>query len=135
MANGAPGLVGFLVRLLFAFILVFATYNPGEYSYFHWVQATAGNIAPEKAFVGVVLLIGWIAYVRAAINSLGPAGIALTFAFFGTLLWLIIDRGLVSVESRSKVVWLVEVVLAFVLAVGMSWSYVKRRVAGQYTET
>ena len=129
-----PGSFGggaFLLRLLIAAVLVFATYNPSGTSYYDWLKATLGAIAPEKAFLGVVLAIGWVFYLRATWKSLGPLGLVMTLAFFGTLLWLIIDRGLVSVESRTTVVWLVEIILVFVLAVGVSWSHVRRRLSGQ----
>lgn len=122
---------GFLLRLIVAVFLVFITFNPSGTSYFHWVQSTAGQIAPEKAFAGVVLLILWLVYLRAAFTSLGLPGLLLTAAFFGTLLWLIIDRGIISVESRDTVVYLVEAILALVLAVGVSWSHLRRKLTGQ----
>lgn len=131
MARSGLNPAGFLLRLLFAFVLVFVTFNPSGTSYYHWVQGTLGQIAPEKAFAGVVLLIGWLVYLRATWAALGPLGLALTFAFFGTLLWLIIDRGIVSVDSRATVVYLVETILVFTLAVGMSWSHLRRRITGQ----
>ena len=132
MAKGNLGAGGFFLRLLFAAVLVFLTFNPSGTSYFHWVQASLGQIAPEKAFAGVVLGIGWLAYLRATWTSLGPIGLIMTIAFFGTLLWLIIDRGIIPVENRNTVIWLVEIILTLVLAVGMSWSSIRRQMSGQY---
>ena len=42
--------VGFLLRLLFALVLVYATYNPEGYSYFHWIQASLNH--PETGLLG-----------------------------------------------------------------------------------
>ena len=43
----------FLGRLVAALILVFATYNPSGYSYFHWVEQSLSEFDPLVAFAGV----------------------------------------------------------------------------------
>ena len=73
----------FGLRFLFSALLVFATYNPEGYSYFDWVKAVFPSITIEQAFVGVLLLIGWVIYIRATLRSLGIIGLILAFAFFG----------------------------------------------------
>ena len=135
MAGGASSIQGFLLRLIGAAILVFATWNPSGTSYVHWVADTAGQIAPEKVLVGLILLIGWLAYIRAGWNSLGLGGLVLTLAFFGTILWLVVDRGLVSPNNRTVMAYLIEVILVFTMAIGMSWAFVRRRLSGQYVDT
>jgi hypothetical protein len=80
----------------------------------------------------VVLLIGWIVFFRATWRSLGPFGLILTSGFFGTLTWLLVDRGVVAAGSTQTILWIALVSLAGVLSIGMSWSHVRRRLAGQY---
>ena len=126
----------FLLRLAAALALVVVTYNPVEpYSYFYWalspLLADLGSFTILKGFVGIVLLIGWTMFLRATFASLGAFGTLLAIGFFGTLLWLIVDRGWVSVDNRAAVSWLVLVGLAGVLGSGMSWSHIRRRLSGQ----
>src|SRR4051794_36248980 len=85
--------LSFLWRLLFAGLLVGATYNPAGLSYYHWVFADPSSFGPEKAVVGLVLLVGWGIYVRATARSLGVLGILVVVAFCGSLIWLLTSRG------------------------------------------
>ena len=125
--------LGFLLRFLASLILVLATYNPSNYSYFDWVQGTFGNggPGPEHFFVGVVLLIGWAVLLHATFQSLGKLGILLAVAFFGTLVWLLVDFGLLATDSVSAVSWIVLICLAALLTIGLSWSALWRRMTGQ----
>lgn len=128
---------GYPIRFLFALVLVMATYNPTQYSYFQWLKnSIAGtdgaSFGPEVALAGVVLAIGWVIYLRATMRSLGMLGILLAVALFGTLIWLLIDHGLISTEGSNTVTWIVLFLVAAVLATGLSWSYVRRRLSGQY---
>ena len=125
---------GFIARLVGALILVLATYNPTDWSFVDWVQTAVGEgaLGPEHFFVGVVILIGWTVFVVATFRSLGTLGLVLGVAFFGTLVWLLIDFGILTAESAESVTWITEVCLAMLLAIGVSWSHVWRRVTGQF---
>jgi hypothetical protein len=122
---------GFLLRFLAAFILVFTTYNPSGYSYYHWVSENLGNLDPLMALAGILLLIGWTIYLRATARSLGIFGLLLAAAFFGAILWLVIDWGLVPADSITAITYMVLVIMCFILAVGISWSHIRRRMTGQ----
>ncbi len=128
---------GYPIRFFFALVLVMATYNPTQYSYFQWLkQSVAGtdgaSFGPEVALAGVVLAIGWVIFLRATMRSLGMLGIILAVALFGTMIWLLIDHGLISTEGSNTVTWIVLFIVAAILATGLSWSYVRRRLSGQY---
>jgi hypothetical protein len=125
------GLAGFGIRLLVALLLVLLTYNPAGVSWFHWLRADLPGITPLVALAGIALLIGWTIYVRATLRSLGALGLTLAFAFFGVLLWLVIDVGIVPADSVESITWIVLVLLSLVMAVGISWSHVRRRMTGQ----
>jgi hypothetical protein len=58
-------------------------------------------------------------------------GFVITVAIFGTLLWLLIDVGIVPGDSETALTWAVLICFAGVLAVGMSWSFVRRGMSGQ----
>ncbi len=122
---------GLLLRFGLAVVLVFATYNPSGYSYYNWVAGSLPEFSAVVVFAGVVLLIGWTVLLRATLRSLGPFGLVLAAAFFGVLLWLIVDVGLVPADTTRAVTYLVLVALSGVLATGVSWSHVRRRISGQ----
>ena len=120
----------FLMRLLFASALVFITYNPSGYSWFGSLKSDIPMV--YLAATGIVLLVGWIMFIRATWNSLGPIGTTLAAAFFGIIIWLFIEWGWFSLEDSTVIKWVIEIIVAAVLAVGMSWSHVRRRLSGQY---
>jgi len=122
---------GVLIRFLFAVALVFCTYNPEGYSFYHWVIKDFSQITPMKVLSGLVLLIGWIIYIRATLRSLGAIGLVLASAFFGTLIWLVIDWGLIPTDNFKMMSYLILLVLCAVLAIGISWSHIRRRISGQ----
>lgn len=120
----------FLLRFVIALILVFLTYNPSTYSWVHWLNSDAAMV--YKVGTAVLLLIGWVMYLRATWKSLGAIGTVLAAAFFGVMIWLLIEWGLLALDNTSVVVWVVEFILSGVLAVGMSWSHIRRKISGQY---
>ena len=122
---------GFVLRLFFALVLVSATYNPTGMSFYHWALVGLLGFGPEQAVAGIVLLIGWVVYLRATLRSLGPIGIALAMALFAALVWLLVSRGLLSPDDPRVIEYVVLVALALILAVGMSWSFIRRRLSGQ----
>jgi hypothetical protein len=122
---------GFLLRLLAAFILVFSSYNPSGYSYYHWLSENIDSPTPIIALAGVLLLVGWTILLRATFRSLGPFGLLLAAAFLGVLLWMMIDWGWFGADNLTAVTYLVLVVLSGILAIGVSWSHIRRRITGQ----
>ncbi len=122
---------GIGLRFLFALILVLATFNPSGYSYFHWLLETFTAPTPWLALAGIVLIIGWVVYVRASIRSLGPVGLTLSALLVAVILWVMVDLGIISLGSTSLLTWVIEVFLAGVLCIGMSWSHIRRQMSGQ----
>jgi predicted neutral ceramidase superfamily lipid hydrolase len=128
--NSTFRLFGVFVRFLTALFLVFASYNPSSYSYYHWVVNRGDSSLPLLLIAGIALLIGWIIFLRATMRSLGLLGIILVLALLTCFVWLAIDFNIVSLGSRVFVN-LVLVICASVLAIGMSWSHIRRRMSGQ----
>jgi len=121
---------GFLLRLGAAMVLVFSTYNPSGHSFFHWVTHLS-EFTPWVALAGVLLLIGWTIYLRATARSLGLFGLLLAAAFFGILVWLLVYLGLLRTDSVKAMGWITEFMLCGILAIGISWSHIRRRMTGQ----
>jgi hypothetical protein len=90
----------------------------------------AGPLA-LKALVGIVLLIGWTIYLRATLRSLGGFGMVLVIALMVCLLWLLITWKVIPHGSTHAILCMAEVVISALLAVGMVWSHIRRRLTGQ----
>jgi hypothetical protein len=121
----------FFPRFLFALLLVFATYNPEKpYSYFYWALADISTFNSVKAFAGVVLLIGWTLYISATVHSLGWLGLLLAAALLGTGAWAVIDQGWLNVDNTRILTYLVLVLIAALLSIGLGWSAARRKITG-----
>jgi len=118
-------------HFLAAMVLVFCTYNPDGYSFFDWLfMKDAGPLA-LKAVVGVILVIGCTIYLRATLRSLGGWGMLLVVALVASLLWLLITWNVIPHDSVRAITYMAELVMSALLAVGMVWSHVRRRLSGQ----
>ncbi|MDG1532452.1 MAG: DUF6524 family protein [Paracoccaceae bacterium] len=126
--------MSFLLRWFLAFILIAATFNPTEYSYFSWVRANFSAQMPLAVFMGLILLVSYIIYLRATLRSIGGSGMILVGALTASLLWVMIDRGWLSLSDRSQTIWLAILVMSVIFGVGLSWSIIRRSISGQYTE-
>ena len=123
--------VSFLLRWVAALVLVFATFNPLGLSYFHWmIDPTAGPL-PLKVLAGIALLILYIIYLRATWRSIGPLGVALALGFFGAFVWVLVGLGVLAWNQTTAMAYVALVLIATVMAVGLSWSHIRRRLSGQ----
>jgi len=133
MKNTKFGWNNYLIRLVAAMALVWVTYNPHGLSYVDWVAPVLKGTRDFEvlmAFLGVVLLIAWVIFLRATLRSLGIFGTLLAIAFFATLLWLLVTYVPLP-EDRTITTYLVLAGLAGVLSAGISWSHIRRRITGQ----
>jgi 4-amino-4-deoxy-L-arabinose transferase-like glycosyltransferase len=123
--------ISVLLRWFVALFGVFATYNPSGYSYFHWVQQGHGQVA-LRVFAGVALVIFYVVHLRATLRSLGPIGIGLATALFGSIAWLLTQWHVVDLARPDDQSVVSLAITASVLGVGMSWSAIRYRISGQY---
>ncbi len=134
-------LLTIFARLFGVLILVYATYNPEGWSYYHWaiadLQFSGFSLSelppfnPPKVFVGVVLVIGWIVLLATTRKSLGIIGVFLASAFFGSLVWVLIYYNILPVGDYRVVHHIILFMISAVLTVGLSWSLISRAVTGQ----
>jgi hypothetical protein len=136
MATG-PNFGGIALRALAALALVFATYNPEGKSFYHWAVSPLINGEPMagpasvKFLAGLALAAGWVVFLTATRRSIGIGGSVLVLAISGGLVWLLLDFGLVSAGSARGITYIVMICTALLLAVGMSWSHLSRKLSGQ----
>ena len=123
--------LSFVWRFAASLALVLATYNPSGYSFFHWVRGSEG-LGPEHLVVGIVVIIGWVILIAATKRSLDTLGMLLGIVLLAGLVWLLIDLGALSLDSVSSITWVVLVCIALLLAVGLCWSHIWRRLTGQF---
>lgn len=122
---------GFLLRWAIALVLVFATFNPTQYSFVRWVISDLEADLPYKALVGLVLLVGYVIFLRATFRSIGVIGILLVAAIFGVTIWVLADLQILDPENQELLTWIALVAIATIMAIGVSWSHVRRRISGQ----
>lgn len=125
------GASGLAVRWLWALFLVLATYNPSGHSYIHWLLDGGDPRWSLKALLGIMLGIANLTFLMASLRSLGLTGIAAAAVFLVTLIWTLVDRGYLHSLSFWTWVTVALALFASVLAVGVSWSYIRGRLSGQ----
>ncbi|WP_400087281.1 DUF6524 family protein [Yoonia sp. R78084] len=123
--------MGFVIRWVFALLLLMATYNPTQWNYVRWSMANYETQLSLTVLFGLLLLVGYIIYLRATLRSIGIFGMLLILAVVGTILWVLFDQGVISLDNPSVNTWIGIFALSIVLAVGLSWSIVRRKLSGQ----
>lgn len=135
MATESVSWGGVALRVAAAALLVFATYNPEGVSYYHWALAplftNVKSFGPLQFLAGAVLVAGWVVYLQATRRSIGMAGALLVTTICGGVIWLLIDRNVVTATSGKGIARVILIAISLVLGVGMSWSHFSRRLAGQ----
>jgi hypothetical protein len=126
---------GFLTRLLASLLVVYATFNPMGTSYYHWALAPlfrdVGSFNALKFLAGILLLAGWAVSLRSTRRSIGWAGAILVTAVCAGLIWLLAEWHVLNAASGRVMTHVGLLVIAVVLAIGMSWSHVSRNLTGQ----
>ncbi|GAB4265500.1 MAG: hypothetical protein Kow0013_13730 [Pararhodobacter sp.] len=123
--------MAFLIRWLIAFVLLAATWNPTPLNYLRWAAGHWETDLPLTVLGGLILVVGYVIYLRATLRSIGPIGMALVAAVFGALLWVLVDRGLLQIGNSALNQWLGILLSSLVLGIGLSWSILRRRISGQ----
>ncbi len=123
----------FLLRWAACLFVVFATYNPTGYSYFHWIAAGIETELSLKVATGLMLGTSYLAAARISRIALGTSGFVT-----GLAAALLFSFGLITLISPGTrfaevVRYLHLVSVATAIAVGVSWSHIKHRVTGQRT--
>ncbi|WP_420556268.1 DUF6524 family protein [Roseovarius sp.] len=124
-------MTGFIVRWALAFVLLAATFNPTRYNFIVWAQNNWDAQMPLTVLFALLLLVGYIIYLRATLRSIGAFGMGLILAIAAALAWVLVDYGFLNLDNPTQNLWLGLVALSLVLGIGLSWSHVRRRLSGQ----
>ncbi|MEM1372010.1 MAG: DUF6524 family protein, partial [Pseudomonadota bacterium] len=111
-------MAGLLIRWVVAFALLAATYNPTQWNFIAWSQANLAEQMPMVLLLGLLLLVGYIIYLRATLRSIGALGMALVLAVAAALGWVLVDYGLLKLDNPTQNAWLGLLALSLVLGVG-----------------
>jgi hypothetical protein len=122
---------GILVRTLVCFLAVFATWNPTGYSFIAWARHSPWATTPEIAVAGASLLAVHILFVRIAWLSLGADGIIASLAIMLAGVLTLYEFDVIDPWHGEMRAYLLLSGFALVLAIGMVWSLLKRRIVGQ----
>jgi hypothetical protein len=123
--------MGFLLRWLFAFILLALTYNPTSFNYARWANETWETSLPLIVLGGLVLVVIYVVFLTAVFRGIGRLGVALILAVFAAFVWVLYDFGWLSLDNPSALTWIALMALSVVLAIGMYWGILWRRISGQ----
>ncbi len=124
--------MGFLLRWLFALVLVAATFNPTRWNFVRWARDHFSDQLPVTVLLGLILVVAYVIYIRATLRSIGGFGIVLVTAVVAALLWVLFDWGWLTLENPAFNQWIGILAISLVLGVGLSWSFVRRALSGQY---
>lgn len=123
--------MGLLLRWLIAFLLLAATYNPTDYNFVVWARANYVEELPLTVLLGLLLLIGYVIYLRATLRSIGAFGMTVVLAVLAAVAWVLHDYGMLSLDNGAVNIWLAILALSIVLGIGLGWSIVRRMLTGQ----
>lgn len=123
--------MGFLMRWLVAFLLLTATYNPTQYNYVRWLGDYGSQNLSIAVLFGLLLVVGYIIYLRATLRSIGAFGMILVAGLVAALIWVLTDFGVLSLDDPGRNTWIALAALSAVLGVGLGWSHMRRRLSGQ----
>lgn len=123
--------MGFLIRWVSAFVLLTLTFNPTEMNYVRWAMTNWQDQMPIAVLGGLVLLVAYVLFLTAVLRGIGRTGVVLVLAVLAALIWVLADLGWISLENPTSNTWIALIALSVVLAVGMYWGILWRRLSGQ----
>ncbi len=134
MSGARPRLRGidFLVRWLFIFSLLLATYNPTGYCYVDWLLQPDSEIFPVKIFVGVCLLILNLFVYGIALRTLTFEGVVWSIIFFSTMTWAGYSLGVRLRPTALLIMW-VQFAIATTMTFGLWLAQLRQHVSGLVT--
>jgi hypothetical protein len=121
----------FLARLFGVLFVVFSTYNPTGWSLWHWFENAWPRDWTLLVPIGVLYGVVYVILVRAAYRSLRPSGIALAIALLGSIVWVLVDAGIVALDSMGDLGVVLLYMSGGAIAIGMTWNFLWLRLTGQ----
>jgi len=129
LKGSSPGV--FIIRMLIAAAVVFATYNPSGSSIFHWIRNHEDPTNAWVVLVGIITVLLNIALLIAAWKALGKIGTVIILILFAAIAYLALQEDWVSTTNLQSVQWLALILYSAFLGIGLSGAILWRRATGQ----
>ena len=123
--------MGFLARWAAAFALLSVTFNPTGWNYVRWARENWADAMPVIVLAGLLLAVVYVVFVTAVLRGIGALGVLLVLAVVAAFVWVLVDFGWIGLDDAGAVTWIVIAALSVVLAMGMYWGILWRRLSGQ----
>jgi hypothetical protein len=121
----------FLTRLFGVLFVVFSTYNPSGWSIWHWFENAWPRDWTLLLPLALLYVVAYILLTLAAYRALRPSGIALALSFIGSVVWVLVDAGLVPLKEEGDFAIILLYTGGALLAVGVSWASAWVMLTGQ----
>lgn len=128
---GASEVDGVIARSLTIMLLVYGTYNPSGYSYYHWVAHGGTAMLASKLCVGLVIVLGYIICINATIRSLGRLLLVPGVSLIAALIWMLSSWGWIDLGDSLQRTLVAETALVAVFSAGLPFSQIRYRLTGQ----
>ena len=110
---------GLIWRMVFSVALVLLTFNPSGHSYYHWVAGSFPKLTPVEVIAGLTLLGLWIFFIHSTMRAMGRLGVFILLGLFAAIVWWMVARGWLTLDSGADIAWVVLIILGLVLGFGM----------------
>ena len=125
-----------VVRLLVSLSLVFATYNPTGYSFYHWALDSGSGPLSLKLLAGLSLLMVYYAAFRIVLAAFRRSGVIVaTLVVILCVVELALLTPRPTESSRQLYItagqYVVLLAIAILVSFGISWSLLIERLTGQ----
>ncbi|MEM6609895.1 MAG: DUF6524 family protein [Pseudomonadota bacterium] len=105
--------------------------DPTGLSYAEWAAGNWETQTSLVVLVGLILLVAVIVFVTAVLRGIGGLGAGLVLAVVAALIWVAYDFDLLDLQDPTAMTWVGLLAVSLVLAVGMYWGILWRRISGQ----
>ena len=83
----------------------------------------------------IALAAGFAVFATSSFEPVAHFGLlsalVILVALIGTGIWLLVDLGVIHPDSTQAIAWLALFAVGLILAVGLSWAHIWRRLSGQ----
>jgi len=124
-------LAGLAARWAGAFFLLAAIYNPTGYSYYDWVATPDLRYWSFKVVAGIILFSFFALYFNASLRALRWPGFMLISVASALATFIFFPNPIDFDTPAPQFLIFLQIIVANVLAVGASWSYVRQMLSGQ----
>jgi hypothetical protein len=121
----------FFTRLSGVLFIVFSTYNPTGWSLWHWFEHNWPRDWTLLLPLASLYLVAYVLLILAALRSLRAGGVLLVIALLGSIVWLLVDAGIVPLSNGGDLSIILLYMGGSLLAIGVSWASAWVMLTGQ----